>query len=88
MKRRILLRAIILAGATVVGSHARSDDTSFEELLKKVPAWPNVIVMLNPEKIFASEVATEGGWKQKYGETNVDTPLLMPPTAQQFVWAC
>ncbi|HEY3392179.1 MAG TPA: hypothetical protein VGK58_05705, partial [Lacipirellulaceae bacterium] len=35
----------------------------------------------------ASEVAMEGGWKQQYGSTYADTPLLMPPSAQQFVMA-
>jgi hypothetical protein len=59
----------------------------FDELLERLPASPNVLVVLNPEKIFASEVATEGGWKQQYGATYADTPLLLPPSARQFVLA-
>ncbi len=66
---------------------ALAQDSDFAELLKKLPASPNVLVVLNAEKIFASEVAMEGGWKQQYGATFADTPLLMPPTAQQFVLA-
>jgi hypothetical protein len=43
--------------------------------------------MLNAEQIFASEVATKDGWKQNYGATYADTPLLLPPSAQHFVLA-
>jgi hypothetical protein len=74
--------AVVLLTAVAVAA-----DDSFDELLKKVPASPNVLVLLNAEKIFASDVATAGGWKQKYGATFADTPLLLPPSAQQFVLA-
>lgn len=87
MKRPIRLHAFMLLTSFVVAGLARPASGQFEELLKKVPASPNVIVVLNAEKIFASEVAMEGGWKQQYGSTFADTPLLMPPSAQQFVLA-
>jgi hypothetical protein len=87
MKRPIRLHALVLVTSFVVAGQARLTNGEFEELLKKVPESPNVIVVLNAEKIFASEVAMEGGWKQQYGATYADSPLLMPPSAQQFVLA-
>jgi hypothetical protein len=87
MKQSRRLRAFILVATLTTASQAQSADSDFVDLLKKVPASPNVIVVLNAEKIFASEVATQGGWKQQYGATYADTPLLMPPSAQQFVLA-
>jgi hypothetical protein len=87
MKRTQLLRALLLFTSLAAAGLARPALGEFEELLKKVPESPNVIVVLNAEKIFASEVAMEGGWKQQYGSTYADTPLLMPPSAQQFVLA-
>jgi len=60
-------------------------DGNFGDLLAKAPASANTIVVLNPEKIFASDVAAEGGWKQKYESTYADAPLLLPPSARQFI---
>jgi hypothetical protein len=81
------LRAFMLVASLMAVSQARAADGEFQELLTKLPESPNVVVLLNAEKIFASEVAMEGGWKQQYGSTYADTPLLMPPSAQQFVLA-
>lgn len=59
----------------------------FADLLTKVPAGANTIVVLDPEQIFASPVAAAGGWKQRYDQTFADSPLMMPPSARQFVLA-
>ncbi len=80
-------RTLVLLTAIALAAQARAAEPDFKELLAKVPATPNVLVMLNPEKIFASEVATQGGWRQQYGATFADTPLLMPPSAEQFLLA-
>jgi hypothetical protein len=86
MTRSRQLRALVLIASLAGATSARAAG-EFEPLLKKIPASPNVVVVLNAEKIFASEVATDGGWKQQYGATFADTPLLMPPSAEQFVLA-
>jgi hypothetical protein len=81
---------VSLCAATVVAlcpwqSHvARAD---FSDLLAKVPPSANTLVMLNADQIFASDVATREHWKQHYDDTYADSPLLLPPTAQQFVLA-
>ena len=59
----------------------------FDELLRKLPPGANAIVLLDAEQIFASPVATAGGWKQHYDSAFADSPLLLPPTARQFVLA-
>jgi hypothetical protein len=69
-----------------IGS-SRAAETGFSDLLTKVPASANTLVMLNAEQIFASDVATREGWKERYQATYADTPLLLPPGAQQFVLA-
>lgn len=57
----------------------------FEPLLSKLPAGGNTLLMVNAESMFASELATAGGWKKQYGEDFAEAPLLLPPDAQQFV---
>jgi hypothetical protein len=59
----------------------------FTELLAKVPPSANTLVLLNAERIFASDVATREHWKQHYDDTYADSPLLLPPSAQQFLLA-
>jgi hypothetical protein len=80
-------RVFVLACVSATACRGLRADGAFDELLGKVPGSPNVVVLLNAEKIFASDVASAGGWKQKYESTYADSPLLLPPTAQQFVLA-
>jgi hypothetical protein len=87
MKNWVCLRSLAIVAALLAAGQAKSADNSFQELLTKVPASPNVLVLLNAEKLFASEVATQGGWRQQYESTYADSPLLLPPAAQQFALA-
>jgi hypothetical protein len=59
----------------------------FQDLLAKIPPSANTLVMLNADQIFASDVGTREHWKQHYDDTYADSPLLLPPSAQQFVLA-
>jgi hypothetical protein len=83
------LRSIVLAAfaAFAIAGATQPAKADFTELLSNLPSSSNTLVMLNAEKIFASEVATRGGWKQRYDATYSDAPLLLPPGAQQFVLA-
>jgi hypothetical protein len=82
-QRTILCAAILMAGA----NSSRAAEAGFSELLAKVPATANTLVMLNAEQVFASEVAQREGWKQRYETTYANAPLMMPPGAQQFLFA-
>lgn len=57
----------------------------FDSLLAKLPAGGNTLLMVNAESTFQSELARAEGWKQQYGDNYAETPLLLPPSAQQFV---
>jgi hypothetical protein len=59
----------------------------FTDLLSKVPRSANVLVMLNADQVFQSAIATREHWKQHYDSNYEDSPLLMPPSAEQFVLA-
>ena len=52
----------------------------FEDLLSKLPRSANVLVMLNADQIFVSDVAIRERWKQHYDSTYADSPLLLPPS--------
>jgi hypothetical protein len=77
--------AFLMTAGIFTSAALAADD--FTELLNKLPPAANTIVMLNAEHIFASDVATREGWKQKYDASYADAPLLLPPAAQHFVLA-
>ena len=60
---------------------------SFPELLRRLPGDANALVVLNAEKIFSSPLAVREGWKQDYEKSFAAAPMLLPPSAQQFVLA-
>jgi hypothetical protein len=60
---------------------------NFESLLAKAPSDANLVVMVNAEKIFASEAGRAGGWRQQYQSRFAAAPLRMPPDAKQYVLA-
>lgn len=59
----------------------------FNELLLRVPADANALVLIDVEKIMSSPLATKEGWKDKYASAYVDMPLELPPDASRLVMA-
>jgi len=87
MRRKLWLISAIIAGLLVPIGPAYAAPADFAELLAKLPRSPNTIIMLNAQQIFGSEVAVREGWKQKYGANYAESPMMLPPGAQQFVLA-
>jgi hypothetical protein len=58
---------------------------SFEELLQRLPADANALVVLNVEKVKQSPLAQREGWHEKHLKAFAAAPLLLPPSAQRFV---
>jgi len=78
----VLCASLLRGGFGPPVAHAQ-----FQELLRRVPASPNVLVVLNAQKIFDSPIARREGWKQNYERAFAAAPMLLPPSAQQFVLA-
>ena len=81
------LRSITLL-ALFAGSHTSAVALAdFNDLLRRVPGNANLLVMIDVEKMHASEYAKKQGWKKKHETWYVDSPVMMPPEARQFVIA-
>jgi hypothetical protein len=80
---------VVGAGAGIWLSFATllAEGPDFADLLARMPRSANVLVLLNADQIFSSDVATREHWKQQYDATYEDSPLLLPPSAEQFVLA-
>ncbi|MDZ4657501.1 MAG: hypothetical protein SH868_07960 [Bythopirellula sp.] len=64
---------------------AHADD--FNQLLAKVPAAANAIVLIDVERTLASELAQQEGWGKKLELAYVNRPIFLPPEASQLVMA-
>ncbi|MFV2069968.1 MAG: hypothetical protein ACC645_23625, partial [Pirellulales bacterium] len=49
------------------------------------PDSANILVVLNAQKIFDSAIARREGWKQNYEQAFAAAPMMLPPSAEQFV---
>ncbi len=69
----------------IVCNDARAED--FDQLLAKIPAAANAIVLIDVEKTLASELAQQEGWGMKLELAYVNRPIFLPPEASQLVMA-
>ncbi len=73
--------------ATVLAVAASVVAADFPELLKLIPDSANAIILVHADNLFSSDIAQRENWRQKYADEFEVKPLLLPPTAQQFVMA-
>ncbi len=76
---------ILFACAVLVMSHcvpAQSD-----ELLRRVPAAANAMMVIDVKALAATPLAVPQGWQRKLEEANADRPLMLPPEADRILVA-
>ena len=76
---------ILFACAVFVVSHcvpARSD-----ELLRRVPASANALMVIDVKALAITPLAVQQGWNRKLEEANADRPLMLPPEADRILVA-
>jgi hypothetical protein len=73
---------IVAAGFTVQSAQA-----DFPELLRRVPAEANAIMLIDADRLFASPMAVREGWKKKQLAEFAERPLAIPPQATKIIRA-
>ncbi len=76
---------LVFAFAVLAASHgapARSD-----ELLRRVPASANALMVIDVKALAVTPLAVQQGWQRKLEETNADRPLMLPPEADRILVA-
>ena len=76
---------ILFACAVFVVSHcvpARSD-----ELLRRVPASANALMVIDVKALAITPLAVQQGWNRKLEAANADRPLMLPPEADRILVA-
>ena len=58
-----------------------------DELLRRVPASANALLVIDAKALEATPLAMQQGWKQKLEAANAERPLVLPPEADRIVVA-
>jgi len=82
---RLLPTAFFLLGA--VSSLATPAYADFLDMLRRVPAEANVLMLIDAEQVAASPLATREGWREKREADYEARPLTFPPHATKLVRA-
>jgi len=80
-------RVAIVAAYACALNVRTTNGAEFTDLMRRLPAGGNAVVVVNAAKLFASPLAQREGWQQKYADAFEATPLILPPTATQCVMA-
>ena len=84
MRQAIACSLFVVA---VAGFGESISGAEFPALLKRVPGDSNVLVLVDADRLFASPMAQELGWKKKLTQDASQRPLLLPPSAHKLIRA-
>jgi hypothetical protein len=82
--RRQLLFIFVASICVAVATDARAQ---FEQLAAKVPSTANAMVLLDAEKLMASKLAEEAGWKGKFEQAFAAGLVTISPDTKRMVIA-
>ena len=74
--------ALMIALAT-----CRVAEADFANLVRRVPADANAVVLIDCERMLASPIAVRESWKKKYQADYAQRPLMIPPQATKVIRA-
>jgi hypothetical protein len=75
---------VLIAAASFTAHLAHG---GFPELVRRVPAEANAIILVDAERLFASPIAVREDWKKKQRADFTEGPLAVPPQATKVVRA-
>ncbi|MFN0051409.1 MAG: hypothetical protein ACKV0T_04415 [Planctomycetales bacterium] len=86
MNRTLTWRVLVFLFLSCL-SGTRLVAAEFATLLKRIPSEANVLVMVDADRLFASPIAQERGWKKQATTDFAQRPILLPPSAHKLVRA-
>jgi hypothetical protein len=78
---------LIVAAAVALAPSAAAYGQKFDELVKRVPAGANALVLLNVDQIFNSPKGIQQNWKTKHEQRYAAGLSAIPPDAMQAIFA-
>ncbi len=81
-------RPILIAWAgLIVALSPLAAGAQFDELLAKVPASANAVVLLDAQRLLASPIAAREGWRDKYEQAFAAGLVTIAPDTQRLILA-
>jgi hypothetical protein len=81
------IAAIVLCGGLAAAAGPTLQAAEFPALLKRVPGEANILVLVDVDRLLASPMAQEQGWKKKLTQDATQRPLILPPGAHKLIRA-
>ena len=82
---RRTFRALFLT--LVIALLIRTGTVPADELMRRVPASANALLVIDAKALETTPLAVQQGWKQKLEAANAARPLMLPPEADRIVVA-
>lgn len=79
--------SVIAACLLIAPLYETSAWAQFEDLLNRVPASANSIVVIDVSRMHSSTLARKEGWQKKHEAAYVKRPIFLPPEADKIVIA-
>ena len=79
--------AVMAMGLVVASLSPAAAEEPFEELLGRVPAGANSLMLIDVDAVHASPIAVREGWKDQHKAQYVGGPIILPPEADRLVVA-
>src|SRR5262245_50373767 len=83
MTRHLVQRCTLIALMLSLSPFAKASD--FDDLLKRLPAQSNLLVVMDIASMLESPVSVKEGWKQQHENDYVGGTARIPPTAKKLV---
>src|SRR4029450_4802390 len=77
-----LLSCSLAIASTIV---PRPASAQFEQLAAKIPSTANAIVLLDAQRIMASPIAQQEGWKERYEQAFASGLVSISPDTRRMV---
>lgn len=71
----------------IAGFSSQTVHAGFPELVRRVPAEANAIMLVDADRLFASPMAVREGWKKKQLADFAERPMAVPPQSTKVVRA-
>lgn len=85
MKKHLAFLTAIACGLTLCVGTMRVTAADFPVLLKRVPREVNVLVLVDIDRLLATPMAQDQGWKKKLSPEAPQRPLFLPPGVHKLV---
>ena len=82
-----LVQIVMIIFLIAISSKIGQAQGRFDDLLRRLPASTNALMVIDVKAVHNSPLATKEGWKAQHQSTYVKQPIILPPESDRLVLA-